>query len=251
MSSPHLFLPHELKKKTQSGTLAAPSLDDSILCCSKVLHRHILQKDVTNATTNEAFDIDNFVRRRYNVMLPVLPKTSCMTIFRQRLRKNQVPTPDQDRIHGFVKKICYRAKLNPEIVIIALIYIERLMETNALNLSARNWIPVVSIALLTASKVWDDHSTWNADFAEILPLFTIKEINELERHFLTTLNYTLYISPSDYARYYFGLRALKQRAARTIPKYYLQLNIGGATRVATKTIQSQAKEDFGGIPMSL
>jgi len=252
MASPNLVLPAGIKKKSQTGTLAAPSRDDSILCCSKVLHRHILKKDVTDPKPGQerAFDIDNFIRRTYNVNLPIFPKSFPLTMFRQKLRTNRVPAPDIERIYSFIKRICDSVRLNPETVIIALIYIERLMETDALNLTARNWIPVVSIALLTASKVWDDHSTWNAEFAAILPLFTLKEINELERQFLTDLNYMLYISPSDYARYYFGLRALKQKPARSIPKYYLKLNIGGATRVATKTIQSQAQGEFS-VPMSL
>jgi len=260
MASPGLALPTKIKKKSSQGTLAAPSQNDTILCCSKVLHRHILKKDVLNPNKEgetsspkqeDAFDIDHFIRRTYNVQLPVFSKSFPITVFRQKMRINKLPAPDIGRIYSFIKRICDRVRLNPEIVIIALIYIERLMETDALNLTARNWIPVVSIALLTASKVWDDHCTWNADFATILPLFTLKEINDLERLFLTDLNYMLYISQSDYARYYFGLRALKHQPARAIPKYYLKLNIGGAARVATKTIQPPQAHDSFTVPMSL
>jgi hypothetical protein len=108
-----------------------------------------------------------------------------------------------------------------ECVIIALIYIERLMETRSLVLTSRNWIPVVSTALLTASKVQDDHSSFNAEFAVILPIFTLQQINAMERVFLTTLSYELYISSSVYAQYYFGLRSLKAiRDPTNIPRYY-------------------------------
>jgi hypothetical protein len=46
------------------------------------------------------------------------------------------------------------AHLNAECVIIALIYTERLMEALDIQLTARNWMPIVMTALLTASKVY-------------------------------------------------------------------------------------------------
>jgi len=245
-------LPAHVKRNHKvSGTLAAPAREDCIIACSKVLHRHILTKDSANSDESEdqqAFDIDNFVKRSYNVNLAVLPKVCGWTVYRQKLKINKVPIPDEEKIHSFIKKICDQARLNPEAVIIALIYIERLMESEAINLSARNWIPLVSIALLTGSKVWDDHSSWNAEFAEILPFFTLSDINNLERRFLVALDYMLAIPPSEYARYYFGLRALKKKD-NAIPKYYLKLNISAAARLAAPP--KVQKEDIRALPMSL
>ena len=113
----------------------------------------------------------------------------------------------------------------------------------------RNWIPILLVSLLTASKVWDDHSTFNGDLVVILPLLTVEHINTLERQFLTDLKYTLHIPFSDYAKYYFGLRALKQKEARKIPKFYLRIGLGNARNVEKKTLRTEAAAR--GIPMSL
>jgi hypothetical protein len=59
-------------------------------------------------------------------------------------------------------------------------------------------------ALLTASKVWDDHSTFNGDLVVILPIFSLDDMNELERRFLGDLEYMLHVKFSDYSTYYFG-----------------------------------------------
>lgn len=196
----------------------------------------------------DIFDIDNFVRKSFTVNLSSQPRVSTWCSYSQTLKKNKVPDPGIDKICTFITRICDSLRLNSEFVIIALIYIERLMEEMKLNLSARNWIPVLSIALIEASKIWDDHSTWNSDFAEILPFFTVEDINLLERQFLSDLDYKLKIDPSDYARYYFGLRALRRQRVQRIPKYYLKLNLGGAGRVGEKT--NRAENDLF-CPMSL
>lgn len=43
-----------------------------------------------------------------------------------------------------------------------------------------------------------------------MPEYTIKEINELERVFLELLDYRLFITASEYAKYYFILRAYSE-----------------------------------------
>ena len=60
--------------------------------------------------------------------------------------------------------------------------------------NARNWRPIVLSAVLTSSKVWDDLSSWNIEFAEVFPIFTLKDINALERLFLEGLKYNLFVS---------------------------------------------------------
>lgn len=101
------------------------------------------------------------------------------------------------------------------------------METRSLSLTRRNWLPIVSTSLLTASKVYDDHSSFNAEFAAILPIFTLRQINDMERVFLTTLSYELYISSSVYAQYYYGLRSIQGiRETTQIPRYYHAIGHG-------------------------
>jgi len=226
---------------------------------SKVLHRHILSNSTNETDEQKQFDIDHFIRKSYNVVTPVVSRTCALTVFKQKQKANCVPLPDVQKIFRFIKRFFDRAKLHAEAVIIALVYIERLIKKQTIGLDRRNWIPIVVTSLLTASKMWDDHSSYNAEFAEIMPIFTIQEVNELERRFLTTLNYQFSISSEEYARYYFGLRSLKKatgpaamHAGRNMPKYYVSLSIAGADKVEKKTQNSEAaaaaEQDM---PMSL
>jgi len=249
--APRLVLPPNVKSHAQSGTLSRPHRDESIMSCSKVLHRHIVQKDTANDTDEQKqFDIDHFIRKTFNVTLPIVPKVHSFSVFKQVPKVNTVPVPDVQKIYKFIKRIFDKARLHAEAVIIALIYIERLIKKKNINLDTRNWIPIVMTSLLTASKMWDDHSSYNAEFASILPLFTLHDINELERRFLTSLSYAFSISSSEYARYYFGLRSLKkQSVARPLPRYYVNLNIGAAEKVEKKTLSSES--DLIGVPISL
>ena len=60
-----------------------------------------------------------------------------------------------------------------------------------------------------ASKVWDDLSMINADFAQICGHhFSLQQINEMELVWLTVLKYDCKVSLSTYAKYYFKLRVM-------------------------------------------
>ena len=55
-------------------------------------------------------------------------------------------------------------------------------------------------------EVWDDLASWNIEFAELFPQMGLKNVNNLEKCYLTALDYKLFISGSEYAKYYFALR---------------------------------------------
>ena len=85
------------------------------------------------------------------------------------------------------------------------------MERANVPLVASTWRSVVLCALLLASKVWQDLSSWNVEFSEIYPQFSLQSINKLERFFCEEITWDLYISSSTYAKYYFALRALTEK----------------------------------------
>ena len=86
-------------------------------------------------------------------------------------------------------------------VIISLIYIRRLLKARRkLLLSSQNWIPVVCISLLTASKMWDDAGHWNSEFARVYPIFRLQQLNRLEVAFHMALDYDFLISRSIYTQ---------------------------------------------------
>lgn len=162
------------------------------------------------------FNVSEFVPRSYVVSLPSAPMPSSLcgfTTLSQRARRVEVlAKPTIQHLYRVIQRLFERARLNAECVIIALIYIERVCSMRRARLTVDNWLPMVVVSLLTASKVWDDHSSFNAEVAAIFPFFTLKNLNKLEQCFLCALNYSLYISSSDYARYYFALRSMRPTA---------------------------------------
>ena len=65
--------------------------------------------------------------------------------------------------------------------------------------------------LLLASKVWQDLSSWNIEFASVYPRYSLDSLNRLELQFLRMVKWDLYISSSQYAKYYFALRSLVEK----------------------------------------
>jgi hypothetical protein len=134
--------------------------------------------------------------------------------------------PAVDIINNFFSIIFRTAQLESECIIIALIYMERLLkETNDhFVVNHCNWRSVVFICLVVASKVWDDLSMWNSDFGEILPDYNLERLNALELCLLEVLKYNMKVPPAQYAKYYFIIRSLINEMGLTREKddYSLQ-----------------------------
>ena len=58
-----------------------------------------------------------------------------------------------------------------------LVYVERLMEAQRMRLLACNWRPILLSAMLLASKVWQDLSSWNVEFSSVYPQFELSAVN--------------------------------------------------------------------------
>lgn len=105
--------------------------------------------------------------------------------------------------------IFFTRKLPAECAVVAIIYIDKLLEVTRLTFHEGNWRIIVFTALLLSSKVWAEHAVWNEDFGKIFTenWLTISEIYRIEREFLKYLSFDLSIKPSAYSRYYFELRS--------------------------------------------
>jgi hypothetical protein len=84
-----------------------------------------------------------------------------------------------------------------------------------LTLSTSNWKAVVITALLLASKIWDDFSMVNSDFADICFLsgcmIDVQRLNELEKSFLVALDYRVFVKGPEYSQVYFRLQSIMDR----------------------------------------
>ncbi|EHB05716.1 Cyclin-Y-like protein 1 [Heterocephalus glaber] len=116
--------------------------------------------------------------------------------------------PEHNCIYRFVAFIFNGALLPTECAIITLVYLERLVSYAEIDICPANWRRILLGAILLAAKVWQDKAVWNIDFCRVLGDVSLKDINELERHYLILLEYNFNVSGGVYAKYYFDLRSL-------------------------------------------
>ena len=120
--------------------------------------------------------------------------------------KRLMQPPDPQTIFEFCANIMLLTKMEKETIIVALIYIERLIFNSGLLITSRNWRKLIFTALIMASKIWDDDSLENIHFSQIFTHLKIGEINLLERNFLELINYKVFVKFSEFMRYYFALK---------------------------------------------
>eukprot|EP01133_Synstelium_polycarpum_P010923 gene10923-12730_t len=92
-------------------------------------------------------------------------------------------------------------------------------------------------ALILASKVWEDQSVWNVDFLPVFDNLTATDLNNLERQFLSLIQYNVSLTASVYAKYYFELRTFSKLDSNHFP--LKPLDKSGAKRLED---HSQASE---------
>lgn len=114
--------------------------------------------------------------------------------------------PSLCEIHTFVLTTIEKASLHPYHVIIALIFMERIMDSARELLSPTNWSVAFLSCTLVATKAYDDDLTFNEDFLDIAPDITLNELKNLEAGILTLMSWTTYICGPQYGQYYFALR---------------------------------------------
>ena len=64
-------------------------------------------------------------------------------------------------IADYCKYVVIACKMENEIPVIALIYLEKLMLATGILLTRYNWQRIILICLVLASKIWDDDSLEN------------------------------------------------------------------------------------------
>lgn len=78
--------------------------------------------------------------------------------FRDDMR---VPVPTAEDISAYATYVTTASKMENEIPVIALVYVERLLRKTGILVNKWNWKRIVLICLCVASKVWDDDSLEN------------------------------------------------------------------------------------------
>eukprot|EP00550_Attheya_septentrionalis_P006516 CAMPEP_0198285160 /NCGR_PEP_ID=MMETSP1449-20131203/4470_1 /TAXON_ID=420275 /ORGANISM="Attheya septentrionalis, Strain CCMP2084" /LENGTH=764 /DNA_ID=CAMNT_0043982447 /DNA_START=115 /DNA_END=2409 /DNA_ORIENTATION=+ len=207
---------------TTMGTIQRPNFRDALRRVAMIMQNHIckIEERFENvqgdsglfmSSMKEEFSEENFAMPRYRCTTVRIPMARPGVIYGLRKIHVDYQIPSAKEIYDFAHQLFHSVQLSSECSIVCLIYVERLMEVAKVPLLACTWKPIFMCGLLLASKVWQDLSSWNIEFASVYPQFSLNAINRLELQFLRKVKWDLYISSSLYAKYYFALRSLLEK----------------------------------------
>lgn len=235
------------------GTIQKPNFQDALRRVAMIIQQHIVKierrfcsgaenVDLFDSDMRDAFAEDNFVTPRYKCSMVKLPMARAGVVYGMRKIRVEHHIPTADDIYEFGHRLFNQVQLSSECSIICLIYVERIMEAAKVPVMATTWKPIFMCGLLLASKVWQDWSSWNIEFANVYPQFSLESINKLEILFLKMVKWDLYISSSLYAKYYFALRSLLEK--QDFRKRYVRM-VGGVGQVsASQAVQISKRSEM-------
>jgi len=204
-----------------SNSIKAADSGEIILCLSKVL-AGLIKKDesVIQKTFIEIFSENSF------------PLGDGKT--------DLLNSPSFETIEEFLIEIFQAQDLSPECGVMSVVYIERLVNLTGITLHASNWRRILLGALLLSAKVWEDLAVWNVDFLSLFPNLSLSDLNRLEREYLISLNYTVALTASVYARYYFQLRSFSDITEEFFP--LKPLNASMASKLERRSVGLEETE---------
>ena len=154
-------------------------------------------------------------------------------IYMKIIERRYIPTPEPQTIFDFIADIIILTKMEKEVIVLSLIYIERLIYNTGLLLTSRNWRRIVLTAMIISNKVWDDNSFENDHFSQVFANLAVNEINTLERIFLELINYKVYVKQSDYFKYLMMIKVIA-----------LKYNYNGKEIVKASIIKNLKYQEF-------
>lgn len=109
--------------------------------------------------------------------------------------------PPSISILHYLERINKYASCSTECFILALIYIDRMIQRNSFHLTDLNVHRVVVTSVLLAAKFFDDAYYNNAYYAKVGGVL-VAEMNSLEVEFLFRINFSLHVSPDVFKKYH-------------------------------------------------
>merc|ERR1712039_337395 len=145
----------------------------------------------------------------------------------------------QFEIQVFLLELLRAYRLSAEVVVIALFYLDRFSERSGEAVTFANWQRLTLIALITASKVWDEDSFDNAEFAQVSPGLGLSDINAFERVFLQCLGYDVTVTGAMYDKTRFLMETLRGQDAAvfSVPG----LEAGRAVKLEERSLKRQTE----------
>ena len=88
--------------------------------------------------------------------------------FQEDMLKNYedgyVDVPSLEELYYYCKYVIISGRMEKEIPILCLIYLERFFTKTGILMTGSNWKRLTLISLILASKIWDDDSLENVHF---------------------------------------------------------------------------------------
>ena len=196
------------KMATPMGTLQRPNFRDALRRVAMIIHQHIVkierrfevsdakrgERGLFKVSMKEMFSEEKYCTPTYNCTMVRIPMARPGMVYGLRKINTKPKIPSEEEIYEFAHQLFKAVQLSSECSIVCLIYVERLMEIAKVPLLACTWRPIFMCGLLLASKVWQDLSSWNIEFASVYPQYPLDAINRLELNFLRNVKWDLYIS---------------------------------------------------------
>ncbi|KAI8094264.1 cyclin domain-containing protein [Thamnidium elegans] len=104
----------------------------------------------------------------------------------------------------FIKLVYQKCRLTPTVLVIGLIYLERLKKNLPDQAQGEYDTPykLFLAAMIVATKYIEDYSSHALSIYKIVsPLYTSRELNEMERSFLGVLKFDLYVDITEMDRF--------------------------------------------------
>lgn len=116
---------------------------------------------------------------------------------RSRYHSSRVPSIS---ITDYMKRVGKYSRCSPECMIIAIVYLDRYVAKSQIPVTFRNAHRLIIVAVLVAAKIRDDIYYSNSYYGSIGGL-QLKELNDLEMDFVHVLEWTTFVTPTEYHMY--------------------------------------------------
>ena len=155
-----------------------------------------------------------------------------------------VDVPTLEEFYYYCKYVIISGRMEKEIPILCLIYLERFFTMTGILMTGRNWKRLTLISLILASKIWDDDSLENVHFPQVMSDITVKEIAGIEAVFLQLIDFSLNIRGAEYAKYYFILKTFAEKFNSTLPMGPLAIEEMSKLQNNTVKAESELREKY-------
>ena len=163
----------------------------------------------------QEIEINNIVNAVSEILKQIIENNNEQPIKNDSIRKKHPSlyseVPPKISIYEYVSRIQKYCSIEKNIIILGLIYIDRICDINRLRLTNYNIHRILFISILIALKYNEDSIYSNKYYSEVAGV-SLKELNSMESSFLELLDFKLYVSEEEFKKYNFYLENFRNTA---------------------------------------